>query len=210
MQEMDSHYENGFGEINKSEISIPQPQPDPQHQTLLPSPTSNVKRATLDIVSLALALAVVLFPLVLISIGLLYLVFHYRILHNQVVSPQFQSIVEVDEPNVYYITVSSTTFVLLASYSSTFAHIMIGFIMTLLAYPISQRFIQHSRARAIQRLPTPYQFALVLGCLEGNFMSLWRWLGHCCGRILGKAAGTLGSAGFVLLVVNVITYDFGP
>jgi hypothetical protein len=202
-----SHVENGSQQSSNSEegLTVPQKEPNSLRRSLLSS-EKNVNGMETDTGYLAIAFSIVLFPLVVISILLLLLLFHYRILHNQIVSPEFQAAVEVDEPGVYYTTISSTSFVLLASYSSTFAHVMIAFFMSLLSYPISQRFLKHSKTRSVQRLPTPYQFALLIGCLNGNVMSLWRWLRHSWRRIRRNAIDTLGSVVVIFLMVNILTY----
>jgi hypothetical protein len=201
-----SPVENGSQQSSNSEegLTVPQKERDALLRTLLSS-EKNVNAMKTDTGYLAIAFTIILFPLVVISILLLVLLFHYRILHNRIVSPEFQTAVEVDEPGVYFATISSTSFVLLASYSSTFAHIMIAYFMSLLSYPISQQFLKHSKTRSVQRLPTPYQFALLIECLNGNVMSLWRWLRYSWSRFRGNAVSTLGSVAVIFLMVNILT-----
>ena len=112
-----------------------------------------------DLGYLLVALGIVSIPLVALSVLFIVLILHYRIQHNHITSPNLRTI-ETSDPGVYYTTISSTKFVLLASYSSTFAHVMIGFLMTFVSYPVSQRVLKHSKSRTLQNLPTPLQLAL--------------------------------------------------
>ena len=191
--------------LNQDALLEPQKEPDSSLQILLQSPkkTNGMKS---DTGYLSIAFGIVSLPLVVISALLVILLFRYRIQHNQIGLLEFQDEMEADEKGVFYTTINSTTFVLLASFSSTLGHVMIGFFMSLLSYPISQRFLRHSRTKSVQQLPTPYQLTLLIGCLNANIMSLWRWLRYTCGQIRGKAADTLGSAAFIFLMINIITY----
>jgi len=161
-----------------------------------------------DICSLVTASLLVSFPLAILSILLAVLLLRFRIRSSQIDAPEFQPVLKQDEPGVYYITIASTTFVLLSSYSSTFAHVMIGYFMSLLSYTVAHDFLRNSSSRTV-RLPTPYQFALLLGCLEGSLLSLWRYMRFSFRRRRSKAVGLLSLAAFVLLVANLVLYVFG-
>src|SRR5947207_3357322 len=79
-------------------------EPDSLIQSLLSS-KNNVNGMKSDTRYLAIAFVVVLLPLILISIMLVTLLLRYRIRHNQIVFPEFQASIEVDEPGVYYTTI---------------------------------------------------------------------------------------------------------
>ena len=97
-------------------------------------------------------------PLAILSILLAVLLFRFRIRPSQIDAPEFQPVLEQEEPGVYYITIASATFVLLSSYSSRFAHVMIiGYFMTLI-------FLEtQAPERYDSRLPTNSHY-----CLDGS------------------------------------------
>lgn len=102
--------------------------------------------------------SVISFPFVALSAALLGVIFKYRIKHT---NPSD------DEPGVYYVRINATTLVLLASFSSSVAPLLISFFMNLLSYPISRRIIKLSeQERPRSLLPTPYQFTLIIALLR--------------------------------------------
>lgn len=184
-----------------------------QHLERNPSPSQsllssrkNVGGMRRDTGYLILASIVLSLPLVAISITLLIMLFHYSVRHNQIVPSEFQAGVEADESGVYYTTISSTSFVLVTSYSSTFATLTIGLFMSLLSYPIAQRFLKDSTARSVRQLPTPYQLGLLIGCLNGNTITLWRWLKYSWTRFPKKRINAMQHVAYIFLIVNVIAY----
>ena len=88
------------------------------------------------------ALGVVSIPLVIVSGLLLGIIFTRRVRPTESASSALAFNVNEDESNAYYVQISSTTLVLLASFSSTIASIIVGFVMTLLAYPVSRHLLR--------------------------------------------------------------------
>ena len=154
-----------------------------------------------------LALGVISIPLVVISSLLLGIVFIRRVHPMESTSSALAINANEHESNVYYVRISSTTLVLLASFSSTISSILVGFIMTFLAYPISRhlpRALQSGNSRSIPRL---YQLGLLISLLNASKLAvLWRWFKYTIARSRHKAVGVLNAAGCGLVLANVFVY----
>jgi hypothetical protein len=116
--------------------------------------------------------AVIAVPLVSLSAMLLGIVLYFRVQRST--SSSFTT--EEDEPGVYYVRISATTLVLLASFSSSVAPTLIGFLMTLVRYPISQHIVRHSEMENLEELPTPYQLGLLITLFESGIGAIWPWI----------------------------------
>lgn len=154
-----------------------------------------------------LALGVISIPLVVISSLLLGIVFSRHVQPTESTSSALVINANEHESNVYYVRISSTTLVLLASFSSTISSILVGFIMTFLAYPISRhllRALQSGNSRSIPRL---YQLGLLISLLDASrLMVLWRWFKYTISQSRHKALGVLNAAGCGLVMANVFVY----
>jgi predicted PurR-regulated permease PerM len=105
------------------------------------------------------------------------LVFQFRVKHNGAAFENLQLANTEDEPGIYYININATFLVFIASWSSSLAPLLAGFILALALYPISRKYLEEARAGRSQNLLTPYQLALTLRFLNGGgFGALWSWL----------------------------------
>lgn len=138
------------------------------------NPLAGEKRGR--VLEIYVALGAIAIPLFIFSTSLIALVFIRRVRNNQTPSSSLSFGIEEDEPGVYYVRVSSTTLVLLASLSSSIAPTLVGFFMTLFSYFASQRMLKLSEDVQYQNLPTPYQLVLLIKILDGGISALWQWI----------------------------------
>jgi hypothetical protein len=121
--------------------------------------------------------AIITVPLVVLSATLVAIVLHLRVKHTEQLSfPPLGTV--VDEPGVYYVRISATTLVLLASFSSTVAPTLVGFLMTLVRYPISRDIVRHSQRRNLHQLPTGYQLGLLITIFDSGIRAIWPWINY--------------------------------
>ncbi|KAI1049488.1 hypothetical protein LB506_004644 [Fusarium annulatum] len=88
-------------------------------------------------------------------------------------SPSFQSAVSADS-NVIYVDFPPTTLIIVASWSSTMASLILPFLLTLVSFPVSRTLIQASQSGDRTQQPTPRQYALILRIMSNASLSaLW-------------------------------------
>jgi hypothetical protein len=121
------------------------------------------------------AFAIITVPLVVLSATLVAIVLHYRVEHTQELSFPLLG-TEVDEPGVYYVRISATTLVLLASFSSAVAPTLVGFLMTLVRYQVSRDIVRHSERGNLHQLPTGYQLGLLITIFDSGIRAIWPWM----------------------------------
>ncbi|MCJ1427032.1 hypothetical protein MMC29_004935 [Sticta canariensis] len=126
-------------------------------------------RAYTDI---AFACFVISVPLVVLSGGLLGIIYSHRSI------PLNPRPLDNEESgsSAYLVNYSVTRLVTLASWTSSVAPLLPGFVMTLVSFPTAQRLLEASQADQDQKLRTPYQFGLYLQMLTGGFGAAWQWI----------------------------------
>jgi hypothetical protein len=140
------------------------------------------RRMSGRISEIALSSALVVIPMLVFSTSLLGLVFHYRVTHNGSNFGNLNLAGTEDESGVYYVDLSATLLIFIASWSSSLAPLLAGFVLTLASYPIARKFLKDARRESVRNLPTPYQLALILRFLNGGgFGALWSWLKYLGG-----------------------------
>ena len=116
-------------------------------------------------------------PMLLFVCVLLGLVFHYRVQSKGVPFENLRLSDDQDEKGVYYVNISSTILVFIASWSSSLAPALASFALALVGYPVARRYLREERAERNGKLLTPYQLFLTLQFLDGGGISaLWSWL----------------------------------
>ena len=123
--------------------------------------------------------ALIVLPMVAFSTTLLYLVFQYQVVDNGL-SPEdvgsFDSMATTASSKVYFVEINAQYLTFIASWSSTVAPLLVGFIMTLASYPVAKSLLQSSRKSLPSELLTPYQLILTTGLLAGaSYSHLWKW-----------------------------------
>jgi len=155
-----------------------------------PRPTqmqrSSSKRMTGGTFEILSAMAMVCLPLIAISLLLLGIVFWFRMQSGlstsqlSVLSAASLDPVQTD-PSAYYVHISATTLVLLASFSSSVAISVVSFSMVLLSYPVSRQLLRISESKKLSSLPSPYQLSLLITTLNGGINTLWYWTKYLLG-----------------------------
>ena len=131
-------------------------------------------RAYTDI---ALACLIICIPMLTLSAGLLGIIYAYRVIQrdSDLLFSESSDGVDID-PSAYLVNYSATRLITIASWTSSVAPLLPGFVMTLLSFPAARRFLRTSQAGQEHSLPTPYQLGLYLQILTGGVSSLWQWI----------------------------------
>ena len=129
-------------------------------------------RAYTDIVFACLIISI---PMLVLSAGLLGFIYAYRVIQTEsdILFPEPSDGIDND-PSAYLVNYSATRLITIASWSSSVAPLLPGFVMTLLSFPAARRFLGTSHSGQEQSLPTPYQLGLYLQLLTGGGGSLWQ------------------------------------
>lgn len=116
-------------------------------------------------------------PMTLFSAVLLGLIFHYRIAGTDSSKASFLVDGASLDTDAIYVDLSATALTTVASWCSTVSPLLLTFALTLASYPAARSLFLGSQNAQDQRLPTPYQFALMLRITSNpSIASLWDWL----------------------------------
>lgn len=85
---------------------------------------------------------------------------------------------DVDDPSVYLVDYSATRLATVASWTSTIAAVMPGFVMTLLSFQVANRMLKECKSASQEHLLTPYQLGLLLESFQGGPMAVWNGLNY--------------------------------
>ena len=110
----------------------------------------------------ATACAAISIPMIALSGILLGLVFAYQVTPNS-------------DSGIYLVDFSATRLITIASWTSSVAPFLPGFVMTLLSFPAARHLQRSSEWGRTASLPTPYQLNLYLQLLYGGIGALWQW-----------------------------------
>lgn len=83
-----------------------------------------------------------------------------------------------EDSSAYLITYSATRLTTVASWTSTIAAVMPGFVMTLLSFQVANQMLKECKSTSQGHLPTPYQLGLLLESFQGGPMALWNGLNY--------------------------------
>ncbi|KAE8446450.1 hypothetical protein EG329_011913 [Mollisiaceae sp. DMI_Dod_QoI] len=161
------------------------------------------KRVGLE--TIAFLFALVFLPLIAFSIVILWLIFHYRVLPTSSPLPDLRTTPNDHDDSYYYVNFSSTQILFITSWSSTVAPMLVGLVMTLSLFPISNRLLRLSLSENPHRLPTPQQFAILLGLSEGRILALWNYVSYLFRRTRARQSTGLRLSAFIYIVAIVIS-----
>jgi len=174
---------------------------------MAPNETKKMGGRTSDIL---FRFGVITFPMLIFAGVLLGLVFHYRVTHNDPPYPNLEVPGAIDEPGIYYVNLNVSYFTFIASWSSTLAPMLVGFVLALASYPICRQYLdQSSRAGtgSQRKLPTPYQLALTLTFMNGGgFGAMWNWFKYHWGwrKVRVIQSSTLGKTAVVAVLATAL------
>ena len=151
------------------QVHPPQQPAAPSYNAAVPKKNSRAYR------DISFAFLVICFPMVVLSGLLLGLVYSKRVKEAEE-SPstlQLPNAVQNDA-SAYLVDYSATRLITIASWTSTVAPFLPGFVMVLLSFPAARRMLKTSNAGRGQNLPTPYQIGLYLHLLTASRGALWQ------------------------------------
>lgn len=135
--------------------------------------------------SIFLSLSVVTLPMLTFSAVLLGLVMKYRVQYTSGPYANLELQGFAYRSGSYYVDLSATFLIFVASWSSSVATIAAGFMTALAAYPIAKKYVGLVERQQTNKLLTPYQLALTIRLLDGGGIgALWEWLKYA---IKGKS-----------------------
>jgi hypothetical protein len=112
-------------------------------------------------------LAIIL-PMTLLVAGLLALIFGYRVKSEHSLFEQVSNSQVLQDHSVVLVNYSATRIAFVASWASTLAPLLAGFIMNLTSFQ-SALLVYRSSTTSQQDLPTPYQYSILIGlCLAST------------------------------------------
>jgi hypothetical protein len=127
--------------------------------------------------NIALSALILTVPMLAFVCVLVVLIFHYRVQSTDTPFSNLRLAEQQAQGGYYYVDISSTILVFIASWSSSLAPALASFALALIAYPVSKAYLREARAENPGKLLTPYQLFLALRFLEGGgFGALWNWV----------------------------------
>lgn len=124
------------------------------------SNSSTGKKMSGRLSDIALSFSIITIPMLMFTGVLLGLVYFYRVTHGNDSIENLRFSGDADEPGVYYVNISATVLIFIASWSSSLATFLTSSIMALAAYPIAGQYLRDARSHNPQLLLTPFQFGL--------------------------------------------------
>ncbi|KAH0170985.1 hypothetical protein KCU67_g2386, partial [Aureobasidium melanogenum] len=155
---------------------------------------------------IAISALVTTVPILILSGALLALVFSLRVTQQLSIFSQTQQ-QTFNETGVYYVDISSTYLVFIASWSSSVVPMLATFLLTLASFPIATGVMEQSRSEARTGSLTPYQLALTLTFLSGGgYGAMWKWLKYLFvqRRTRERQAQALTQAAWIALVAQLL------
>lgn len=154
-------------------------------------------------------------PMSLFVAFLIALIFHYQVKSNGTPFPDLRlpDWDQQDDRWVYYVRISSTILVFIASWSSSLAPTLASFALALMSWPSASRYLRAARAERTKDLMTPYQLFLTLRFLDGGvFTALWSWLRYIIGwrKLRERQTQSLSTTAFVAVLAVVLGYVSFP
>jgi hypothetical protein len=151
--------------------------------------------------SIGFVMAVAMSSLVPLALGVLLIVllFKYQITPPKDVLFPFNQ--NQSDPNTYYVNFDGTRYTTVASWASSIASLLPGFIMSLYWFPLSR---QLESREDLQALPTPQQLSLLIALKSGTLGSLWPALKYSCSRLRERQSRALAKATTLVLVTTLL------
>jgi hypothetical protein len=161
-------YRGALSYYTEDNLREPTPPGFPQDTQDLPTDTTgqpgNVRiHGTMQ--QICIAFLMITIPMGTFVALLLGLVYHYRVGEDDVMSPNLGTGTQ-SEVGAVYVDLSATIITTVASWSSTVAPLLLTFAISLSSFPVARKLLDASQFPDGSRLPTPFQFSLMLATLE--------------------------------------------
>ena len=153
--------------------------------------------------TIALALAVILLPMLGLTALLLGLILANRV-EKQSGPLAFTQRSDTDD-NAYYVDFNATALATISSWSATVAPLLAVAAMSLASFPIARMFKSNSQS-GNRDLPTPFQFGMLLESLTGSIAAFFSLGKYTLWPHKASFASLVGVAFSVLLVSSFVGY----
>lgn len=139
---------------------------------------------------------IIIFPMTLLVAGLLGLIFGYRVQSEDSLFTDVSNSGVLRDRTVVLVNYSATRIVFVASWASTLAPLLAGFVMSLDSFRTALVMFRSSSNAEQADLPTPYQYSLLIGLSLASIGRLRRYFAYSGENnivppILRRAARTL-------------------
>ncbi|EXJ65392.1 hypothetical protein A1O7_01733 [Cladophialophora yegresii CBS 114405] len=152
------------------------------------------------------ALCCISLPMLVLTAIFMGLVYAYKVSHGVGTADSSLGLPVSDDPYAYYVNYSATRLITVSSWTSTVTSFASSFVMALVSYPLAKSYLSRSQAPSLEKLPTPYQLRLIIGCVGGGFGSLWSWLQYCFWRQRSKQPTLLWVSASSLLGAGALSF----
>jgi hypothetical protein len=149
---------------------------------------------------------IAILPLVALLAALISLLLRYRVKPSSHSRADFVFNESGSDPTAFYVDFDATQYTTVASWTSSIALLLPGFLTTLLWYRQSEQLSSDALFSRHERLLTPYQLSLLLGLKSGTLGSLWEYLSYTKSRRREKQSKFLSHTGFVVLMSTLLGY----
>ncbi|CAI7588484.1 unnamed protein product [Penicillium manginii] len=127
--------------------------------------------------SIAWSWVVVTLPITALTIVFLVMVFQYRVTPDDSPFANLHFPSTSNENNAIFVDLNSSVILFIASWASSLAPMLSGFLMALASFPIARQLSNNIRNGRTDSLPTPYQLGLTLKFLDGSALgAIWSWM----------------------------------
>ncbi|KAK5206712.1 hypothetical protein LTR47_006711 [Exophiala xenobiotica] len=161
--------------------------------------------------SILIPTIVIIFPMACLVGGLLGLIFGYRVKSDPSLFPEVSNTDSLRNHAVVLVNYSATRIAFVASWASTLAPLLAGFVMHLFSFQSALMMLHSSSGSGQHDLPTPYQYSLLVGLCLASTGRLGRYLSYSAAEgvvvppVVRRAARTLSLT--LLLAVIVFGAD---
>ena len=149
---------------------------------------------------------IAILPLVALLATLISLLLRYHVKPSSQSRADFAYNESGSDPTAFYIDFDATQYTTVASWTSSIALLLPGFLTTLLWYRQSEQLSSDALFSRHERLLTPYQLSLLLGLKSGTLGSLWEYLSYAKSRRRENQSKFLSHTGFVVLISTLLGY----
>lgn len=177
-----------------------------KYYSLAGEPDTSCPRGTL-IKTIFLPTAIIIFPMTFLIAGLLGLIFGYRVKSEHSLFTDVSNSDLLRDHSIVLVNYSATRIVFVASWASTLAPLLAGFVMSLDSFRTALVMFRSSSSTDQANLPTPYQYSLLVGLCLASIGRLRRYFSYSgeddvvVPPILRRAARTLTLTLFLACVV---------
>jgi len=157
--------------------------------------------------SFVLAAFLAIVPLLALFAALVSLLGLYKVKASWHSRVDFSFNESTSDPAAFYVDYDATRYTTVASWTSSIALLLPGFLTSLIWYRQTQQFESDASLSLYDHFLTPYQLSLLLNLKSGTLGSLWEYVSYILSRRREKQAKFLLNTGFVVFLSTLLGYD---